>query len=289
MPNDFVLLNGEVIPADDADISPRDRGFLYGDGFFETMRVVSGKPFLLDRHLRRLNDSCRACGWGNDLDRVSLSDGIADLIERSALTDGYLRVTVSRGLHTGGLTRLEADSPTIFADCRPMDLPPLDDPPPLKLKRSAYTKSSQSPVIRHKSVSYQFNVLALAEAREQGADEVFFLNEQCHLTEGAISNLFFVRDGEVFTPDTSCGLLPGITQKVVLDLCEEAGLHWHEGEYIEDDLRAADEVMCTNSLKGIMPVRAILDYPGAELSAGPVTAELQELYAARVRRECGCG
>ncbi len=287
MNKDFVLLNGEVLPAAEARISPRDRGFLYGDGFFETMRVMSGEPFLLDRHLRRLNDSCQSCGWGGDLDRAKLRSGIAELIDRSGVRTGYLRVTVSRGLHAGGLTRLRADAPTIFADLKTMDLPPLDDPPAVTLKKSGYTKSSNSPVVRHKSISYQYNVLALAEARELGADEVFFLNEHGHLTEGAISNVFFVRDGTVYTPAISCGLLPGITREVVCELCQDAGLSIHEGEYPEGELCNADEVMCTNSLKGIMAVREILDCPDAKLFRGPITAELQKLYAETVREECG--
>lgn len=284
-----VYLNGRLLPRQEAAIAPFDRGFLYGDGFFETTRILHGVPVFLDRHLERLASSCRETGFGLETDAARLAAGIRELIEANAVRDGYLRITVSRGPYAGKLTELRTDEPTVFAEARPMELPPLDAPPSLVLARSPYRRNEHSPIVRHKSISYQLNVLALAEGRRRGADEVFFLNSQGRLTEGAITNLFLVRDGVVLTPDVSCGLLPGITRQVVMELCGAEGLPIEVGAYAEDDLAAADEVFCTNSLRGIMAVSKLLDCPEHVLGAHGVTQRLQRAYAGLVERTCGSG
>lgn len=281
-----VYLNGRIVDRDDARVSAFDRGFLYGDGFFETTRIVAGKPVFLDRHLDRLASSCRQTGFDSAIDVDELAHGIAELAEANGVGEGYLRITVSRGLHRGRLGVLATEAPTVFAEARPMDLPPLDASSPLVLARSPYRRTEHSPVVRHKSLSYQFNVLALAEGRQRGADEVFFLNSRDQLTEGAITNLFFVKDGTVFTADVACGLLPGITRQVVLEICRDRGIPSEVGTYVEQHLRGADEVFCTNSLRGIMPVEKILDYPEKMLSTHALTRRLQREYAALIRRIC---
>ena len=221
---DRVYLNGELVPRHAARISPFDRGFLYGDGFFETTRIEAGVPVFLDRHLRRMAASCAQTGFGADLDVQSIADGVHMLIAANAVHEGYLRVTVSRGAYAGSLAKLETEAPTVFAEARPLELPPLDAPAPIAIVRSAFRRDERSPVVRHKSLSYQLNVLALAEGRKSGADEVYFLNAAGRLTEGAITNLFFARGGRAFTPDVACGLLPGVTREVVLEVCAEEGV-----------------------------------------------------------------
>jgi len=283
MKRDLVFVNGRIVSRDEAAISPLDRGFLYGDGFFETLRVFRGRPFLLEKHLDRLCSSCIDTGWGRAPDRTGLAEGVARLIERNGVSDGYLRITVSRGLHGGQLTALECEEPTVFIEARQMSLPSLDAPGSLALAKSKFRRNESSPVVRHKSLSYQGNLLALAEGRRRGADEVFFLNSRGHLSEGAITNLFFVRDGRVFTPDVACGLLPGVTREAVMGLCESAGIPIACGEFTEADLQSAHEVFCTNSLRGIVPVARILDYPQMALSVHEIAALLQKLYAQKVR------
>ncbi len=115
-----------------------------------------------------------------------------------------------------------------------MELPPLDGPAPVSIVRSAYRRDEHSPIVRHKSLSYQLNVLALAEGRAAGADEVYFLNGAGELAEGAFTNLFFVRGGMVRTPDVACGLLPGVTREVVLEVCAEEGIAAEAGRYAEE-------------------------------------------------------
>lgn len=280
---DSVYLNGELVPKAQALISPFDRGFLYGDGFFETTRITGGAAVFLERHLRRLAGSCAEAGFGRPLDTPALADGVRALVAANDVEEGYLRITVSRGPHAGGLAKLATDAPTVLIEARPMDLPPLDAPAPIVLRRSAHLRDEHSPIVRHKSLSYQHNILALAEARAAGADEVYFLNGLGHLTEGAITNLFFVRAGTVCTADVVCGLLPGVTRDVVLEICESESIGACTGVYTEQDLLSADEVFCTNSLRGVVGVRLILGSPDVVPPGGPLTARLQGAYAARVR------
>jgi len=284
-----VYLNGELTARGEAAISPLDRGFLYGDGFFETTRIVTGVPLLLGRHLERLASSCSEAGISGTPSPDELSLGIGRLIEANGVAEGYLRITVSRGLHGGSLTELCTGAPTVFAEARSMNLPPLDGVPPITLARSTCRRNEHSPVVGHKSLSYQSNVLALAEGRRAGADEVFFLNSQGRLAEGAVTNLFLVREGVVCTPDVSCGLLPGVTRGVVLELCEELHVPAETGTYTEAQLYAADEVFCTNSLRGVIPVARILDCPEFGPASHDFTRRLQAEYASLVRRLGGPG
>ena len=284
-----VYLNGAIVDRTVPGIAPADRGFLYGDGFFETLRVFSGRPFLLDEHVERLNGSCRETGWEWRLDVDLAAGAVRALFDENGLGDAYVRITVSRGAGNPGLTELACREPTVLIDVRGMELPPLDELQRIKLVRSPYRRDEQSPLVRHKSVSYQLNVLALAEGRSRGADEVFFLNTADCLAEGAISNLFFVRDGVLFTPAVECGLLPGITRGVVIELAEREGIAVSSGCFPEDDLRAADEVFCTNSLRGVMSVRQVLDWPDVDLGEAALTSRLHEMYGRKVRNACGLG
>jgi len=285
--NDYAYINGSFVPREEAVISPLDRGYLYGDGFFETARIVAKRPFRLNRHIKRLNDSCLETGWGHAFRADEIEGVVTQLIARNEVTEGYLRITASRGLHLGTLTVLEASDPTLFIEVRAMDLPSLDGPPPFVLARASFRRDPTSPLVHHKSLSYQANLLALAEGRVRDADEVYFLNSRGELTEGAITNLFFVRDGAVHTPDVRCGLLPGITREAVMELCQKAAVACKTGVYKEEDMYAADEVFCTNSLRCVIPVKAILETPHKKLDEHTVTHKLQELYAGLVRAECG--
>jgi len=251
MKGDCVYLNGCVVPRSEARISVSDRGFLYGDGFFETMRIVGGRPFRLEAHLERMRQSCLAAGWGGAPDDREIREAVEALVRANGVREGYLRITVSRGEHRGALTDLEAREPTVLVDAHAMELPPLESPPPFTLAR-----------------------------------EVYFVNTRGLLAEGAISNLFLVWDGVVGTPDVRCGLLPGITREAVREICADAGIPLETGEYPEGELGTADEVFCTNSLRGIVAVERIVDTPPRDFTAHPLTARLQGLYAALVRREC---
>lgn len=283
-----VYLNSETLPAEEARISPFDRGFLYGDGFFETTRIENGIPFRLGTHINRLNASCEETGWEWQADGESLAEAASELIERNSVESGYLRLTVSRGIHSGSLAELQTHRPTVFMQVRPMKLAPLKDPPPFKLARASGRVNENSPITGHKSLSYQSNLLNLARGRAKGADEVYLFNTHGHIAEGTISNIFWVKNGTVRTPARDCGLLPGITRGIIFQLCDDAGISVECGHYPETELETVDEIFCTNSLRGIVRVSMLLNPVRRELPSSPVTRTLQNSYAILVAEECKC-
>lgn len=281
-----VYLNGEILALENARISPLDRGFLYGDGFFETMRIHNGRAFMLGRHFARLDASLHASGFQDAVDLHGLADSCHHLIRANGVSTGRLRVTVSRGV-LPGLAPDRPTRPTVFAQAAELKLDPPGRSGEIALGLSEHRISAQSRLASHKSLSYQANLLALSSGRRRGVDEVILQNAHGLLAEGAYSNLFFVRGGIVYTPHQRCGLLPGIARGIVLDLCRELGILSREGEYSPSDLWAAQEVFCTNSLRGIMPVKRIFERPSMHISHGAVTKALEEAYGALVVRECG--
>lgn len=284
--DDLVFLNGRLVLRGRAQVSAFDRGFLYGDGFFETTRVHNGVALLLADHLRRLGASCRDTGFGRPPEAVELREDVQQVIDANRVQEGYLRITVTRGRHEGSLVELAAGEPTVLIEARPMELPAVGQASAVTLARARWVRPAAPQMLRHKSLSYQGALLALAQGRAAGADEVYFVNSGGLLTEGAISNLFFVLDDEVCTPAVDCGLLPGVTRAAVLGLCERESLQCREGEFRQGVLRDAREVFCTNSLRGVMPVAAILE-PRRQLAApGPLTSVLQAAYAALVEDDC---
>jgi len=284
---EWVYLNGEVVRRSEAAISPMDRGFLYGDGFFETLRIEQGRTFRLAEHIERLNMSCCQTGWQWALDPQQMERVVGDLIGRNGIERGYLRVTVSRGPHERSLTDLRATRPTVFVEMHAMELAPLDDPPPFVLARSSYVRDPRSPTLRQKSLSYQANLLALAEGRRNGADEVFFVDPEGNLTEGAITNIFLVQGSSVLTAAVDCGILPGITRGAVLRLCEAEGIECRVGRHRAEALERCDELFCTNSLRGVVPVKRVSGGPDREFLRWPITRRLQSRYAELFRQECG--
>lgn len=286
MNDDVVYVNGSLVPLGEAKISAMDRGFLFGDGFFETTRVVGGTPFRMRDHLDRLSKSCLSTGWEWRPDAAHLCEATNSVIEHNGVGEGYLRITVSRGVHRGGLTELPAREPTILIDAHTMELKPLDDAAPLRIQPAPWRRNESCPLTTMKSISYQESLLALARAREEGADEVYFVNSEGALAEGAISNLFFITDGTVRTPSNDQGLLPGIGRDVVLQICREENIPCEEGSYAAASLFSADEVFCTNSLRGVMPVRKIVGKREKSFPERTLTVRLQRLFARRVLEEC---
>ncbi len=286
---EWVHLNGTLVGRDRARVSALDRGFLYGDGFFETMRVLSGRSLFIERHLARLAGACRDGGFGTWPGAADLAARCDELIGANDVTDGYLRLTVSRGALAGSLADLQAEEPTVLVCARPMELPGPGALPEVVLARSGYRVNEHSPTVGYKSLSYQANVLALSEARREGADEVYFLNGAGRLAECATSNLFFVRDGCVCTPADDCGLLPGIARSLALEICSAVGIPFRLGRFDEDDVAFADEVFCTNSLRGVMAVRAFAHWPERRLGERPVTVRLNRAYWRRALAYCEGG
>ncbi|WHX49200.1 aminotransferase class IV [Paenibacillus woosongensis] len=292
----YIGVNGVPTPSAEAVISVMDHGFMYGMGLFETFRTYGGQPFLLERHLERLRGGCRELGIRYEAREELLRYEIASLLKANELLDGYIRLTVSAGAGPLGLPPEDYTEPCVIIYVKP--LPSFDSglyTHGKELWRLSTPRNTPEGKIRLKSLHYMNNILAKRELEELirgahpgGVPEGLLLTAQGHLAEGIVSNLFFVREGTLYTPEIGTGILPGITRSFVLELAERSGLSFIEGRYTWDELVAAEEVFLTNSIQELVPVTALVEPGGSRYSVGdgmigPVTEMLLDSY----RRNCG--
>ncbi|MFP4055536.1 MAG: aminotransferase class IV [Candidatus Brocadiia bacterium] len=279
----FVSVNGQATPAAAPAIGALDRGLLYGDGLFETLRAYDGVPFLLDEHVARLNASAAQLRLCDPLDPDILRGDVVELLRLNDLGDAYIRITLTRGAHAGVLELEPTPRPTVSIVARP-----LHPPSPRRYERgiaaivAAIPQSADSPLPRHKTLNYLANLLARTEARQRGADDAIRLNTRGEVAEAASSNLFLVRDGNLLTPALEANILPGITRQVVLRLAREGNREVHERTVRPEELGEADEVFLTNSIVELLPVCRIEGQPVGDGRPGPVTRELHEAYRRHV-------
>jgi branched-subunit amino acid aminotransferase/4-amino-4-deoxychorismate lyase len=225
-----------------------------------------------------------------EADAPTLREAIEHLSVRNGCSDAYVRLTVTRGWEIPGV-RLDGEgAPTVILHVRPLRThAPKRYRHGMKLIVSTVRQNSASPVVRHKTIGYLPYLLARQEAAEAGADGAILLNEYGHVTEEAMSNLFFVRDGALHTPPIHSGLLPGITRAVVSECAREAGIRVVEHPMPAGEMFLYDEAFMTNSLLEIMPVKSIDKRPLNAEAPGPTTRKLRDAYAAKVAEECGAG
>ncbi|WP_436936092.1 aminotransferase class IV [Halovenus marina] len=283
------FVDGEILPADEATVDVRDRGFRYGDAAFETLRVYGGHPFEWTAHADRLCRTCETLGFADALPALeTLRSNLDRTLAANDVSDAYARLSVTRGVQSGKLTPDESVDPTVVIIVKPLSRGGIDGervwdrPARLMTVETRRIPDSAVPA-EAKTHNYLNGILARLELREsaEAYDEAILPSTGGYLTEGATSNLFFVADDRLQTPTTDLPLLPGVTRSVVLDIADELGVSVETGRYEPDALRDADEVFCTNSTWEVRPVSRV---DGVDYSTGPVTARLQERFDERVER-----
>ena len=231
-----------------------DEGFSFGLGAFETISIIDKKPILLDAHLKRLNSALKFFG----MTRCPDTDTVLGWIAGEALPPrAVLKIAVSQDNTVKSFranTYTDADYTRGFSTCL-----------------SPVRRNETSPLVFRKTLNYGDNILEKRRARTLGFDEPLFLNSRGELCEGATTNIFVVKNGQIFTPPVTSGLLPGTLRQWVL-----SGFSVKERILRAGNLRDADEIFVSNALLGIMAVTRFEDRP---LSQGPVTTRLQEAYA----------
>lgn len=285
-----VFFNGDIVLEEEALVSVRDRGFLYGDGVFETLRSYNGRPFLIEDHLQRLVSSAQALGIPLRYGLEGLRSAIENLLRLNRLTDALIRVTLSRGesLHYG-LQPPESASggqPTLIIQTHPFHPHPEESyRQGVRLAISTYRRSTTCPLARHKTANFLAGIMARQEATRrwqgrpsQGVQDALFLNTEGQVCEATVSNIFMVESGRVVTPSLQANILPGITRKKVLEICQGEGITASEELFGTERLLQADEVFLTNSLMEIMPVSCIEDKGIGKTVPGKITRRLMEAY-----------
>lgn len=274
----MIFLNGQLVPRAEPAIHAADRGFLLGDGLFETLPSRDGRPNRLEEHLARLQAGAAVLSIPLPIATESLVQGVADTLAANGLAEGdaVLRITLTRGTGPRGLLPPADPEPTLLITAARAAPVPTG---PLTAIVSTGRRNEHSPLAQIKSLNYLDNVMARLEAAEQGADEALMMNTAGRLASASSANLFLLRNRTLLTPPPSEGVLPGITRAAVLALAETLGLKAVETPLQRDDLARADEAFLTNSLIGIRPLVKVGDRLVGDGEPGPVTRRFQQAYS----------
>jgi branched-subunit amino acid aminotransferase/4-amino-4-deoxychorismate lyase len=278
----IVFLNGRFLPEADAVVPVNDRGFLLGDGLFETIRVAYGRPFRLAQHLDRLTRGAEFFQIKLPFAARQIQEFAGELIQKNGLTEAVLRITLTRGPGPRGYSPKASEHPTLALTLHP--LPPHSPEEPLQwsMVTSSFRIPASDSLSSFKSTSRILNVLARAEAEAKGADEALLLNTNGEVAETAGGNLFWVYHDSVCTVPSGRGVLPGITRAVVLEICQSLGLQTNKRVIKPDMLRNAAGLFVTQSALGIVPV-ASLD--GLPVAPSPLVDQIATAYNDMLKRE----
>jgi branched-chain amino acid aminotransferase len=279
-----VYIDGSYVDQADAKISVFDHGLFYGDGIFEGIRVYQGCVFRLDAHLERLEYSAKAILLKLPLSRSELSDVVCELCRRNGVNDGYIRLLVTRGVGSLGLSPATCKNPTVIIIADKIQLYPAEVyEKGLSIITSPTRRTNPAalnPSI--KSLNYLNNILAKIEAAQAGALEAIMLNDQGYVAECTGDNLFLVHKNAVYTPEVSSGALKGITRGVIIEIAEKMGLKTIEANLTRYDVWCADECFLTGTAAEVIPVVSV---DGREIGSGrpgPVTAKFLAAFHAQV-------
>lgn len=259
--NNYALcwIDQRIKPAAEAHISVYDHGLLYGDGVFEGLRFYNDKVFMLDAHLKRLQQSAKAISLDLPYNQQQIVQAVEELIKAYHQDSGYLRLVVTRGVGSLGIDPQKCAKPTLFIiadDLAVVNTTDFDSGINLLI---ASTRSIPADCLdpKIKSLNYLNNILARIEANEAGMDEAVMLNSQGFVSEGSVDNIFIIKDNVLKTPRISDGLLQGITRDVILQIALQLGITTDETSLTRYDLIQADECFLTGTGAELIPVGKI--------------------------------
>ncbi len=254
-----VMMDGEYVPSDQAKISVFDHGFLFGDSIYEVVRTRNRKLFVARMHLSRLRYSGSQTGllvpWSDEL-LLAEMESMAQLL---APQECYLRLVVSRGVGPMNIDPAGCDHPHRILFGRKLEIPNADVyRDGIRIFLSSIRKNSLSDENGNiKTGNYLDHVLAIRQAREQGCQEALLLNHRLEVAECTTSNIFWCRDGVMYTPALKAGILKGVTRQIVFHLARERGLRCEEGLFPLAELLDADEVFITSTTRDVLAVRQV--------------------------------
>ena len=247
-------LNGKFLDLKEAKISPLDRGFLFGDAIYEVIASYNNKPFKIEDHLDRLFINLKDIKISVNYSRQEVKNILESVIEKNDLSNQIIYLQISRGHedirdHIPG----PSPSPTIFVCSFPLKNIPNAQTTSIKASLKKDFRWRKSNI---KSTSLLANVLYKIQASEEDFFEII-LQENGYITEGAVSNVFCVKNNEVKTPSLENNILPGITRSVIIDIVNKIGIKITESKISVEDFMNSDEIWITNTTKGILLVSEI--------------------------------
>lgn len=284
-PNLKIWLDGKLVPTADAKISVFSHGLLYGDGAFEGIRAYNGRIFECKAHMDRFAASLKAIrlaiAWSMD----QLVAAIKDTIKANNVTDGYIRLVAARGVGTLGIHPFRTMAAQVFII---VDKIQMFDP---KMYEEGMDVIVASTIRNHpaalspqiKSLNYLNNILAKIEAIDAGCLEAVMLNHEGYVGECTGDNIFLVQNGRLRTPATHCGLLGGVTRRLVLKFAAKRAIPTDECTLTRTDLYYADEAFITGTGAEICPIRSIDKRPLGEGKPGPISRQLIADFRAHIK------
>ncbi|MBD5779260.1 branched-chain-amino-acid transaminase [Pelagicoccus sp. NFK12] len=274
-----IYLDGAFVEKEDAKISVFDHGLLYGDGIFEGIRIYKNCVYRLDEHLERLEYSAKAILLNMPWSRQELSDLVCESCRVNGLSDGYIRLIVTRGPGSLGLSPNSCPKPSLIIIADKIALYPEECyTEGLKIV-TVPTRRTNAAALNPgvKSLNYLNNIMAKVEAAQAGALEGILLNDQGNVAECTGDNIFIVHKGVIFTPHASNGALRGITRQAVIDLANAEGIEVKEVNLTRYEIWNADECFLTGTAAELIPVVGLDSRAIGDGKPGPIT---QKLHAA---------
>jgi len=280
MQDSIVYLNGLFTPLENAKVSILDRGFCYGDGLFETMRVCNGKVFKLDQHIERLLISLPLIFLDLPMTAEEIKTVVQETLSRNKYKNAIIRLTVTRGINAGTFQIDSEVPPTLVVHARPHH----------PLPKAIYSKGVQItlltmsgsglPSVKRglKTCNFLANIMVREISVQKGSMEGIIVDPDRGVTEGATSNLFIVKKGVLKTPVANNLVLEGITRRVVLEIARDHKIPIEEGSMMPEDVLTADEVFITSSGIDIVPVIRVDETYIGNKKPGILTCFLQDEF-----------
>jgi D-alanine transaminase len=270
-----VFLNGEYLPAEQAQVSVLDRGFLLGDGVYEVIPVYNGLPFRLKEHLQRLQRSLNGVRMANPYDEAGWGEIIKQLVKQNGDGNQAVYLQVTRGVAPRDHVFPEGVEPTAFVMTNPIKpLPEWFKQDGIKAITVDDIRWAQCDI---KAITLLPNSLLRQQAQDAGAQEALLIRDG-YMTEGSASNSYAVIDGVIFTAPKDEKVLPGITRDLVLELAESAGIPYREEAVSAEQLKSAEEIWISSSTRELLPVTALDGQAVGRGKPGPLWQQLDTLY-----------
>jgi branched-chain amino acid aminotransferase len=281
----LIYLDGNFVAREDAKVSVFDHGLLYGDGVFEGIRIYNNTVFRLPQHIARLYRSAKYLCLDIGVTPEAMSEIVLETCRRNALSNGYIRLVVTRGAGTLGLSPNSCPKPTIFCVVDTLAIYP---PEYYERGLAIMTVSTRRNIVdaldpQLKTLNYLNNILAKIEAQRSGFEEALMLNSQGYVAEATADNIFILGGKKLYTPSTILGALPGITREVVLELAPKLGLEPVETQLTLSQVYNAEECFLTGTAAEVIPVFEVDSRPIGTGKPGPITLRIMEAFHAQTR------
>lgn len=250
----YASVTGRIVPVDEVSVSVFDRGFLYGDGVFETIRVRSGRCIRLNRHVDRLRNGLGVLSIADPFLNVDIETAIGELLEANRQTNARVRVTVTRGEGRPGKIGASEGAPTVIITSEDLADSPLE---PARAIVASIRRDENNSLSSVKSLNYLPSVLARIEAERAGADDALLLNTRGCISDGTVGNVFLIQGEKLLTPALSEGPLPGTVRAAVIEMARDLGFDVLETSISLQEISKADEAFYTNAIQLVRPICSI--------------------------------